>query len=110
MKQFDVWWCNLRQPADRRPVLLLTRNDAYEYLNMFVAVEITSTGLNIASEVRLGLAEGLPKECVANCDNIRMVPKASLTRQAGRLDPKRWVEVKRAIGAAFGWRELTDIE
>lgn len=29
MRQFEVWWTNLPQPAGRRPVLLLSRNDAY---------------------------------------------------------------------------------
>lgn len=109
MKQFEIWWANLREPAGRRPVLLLTRNGAYDYLNKFVVVEITSTVRDIASEVPLGKPEGLAKACVANCDNLRMVPKLSLTRKAGGLHPDRWIEVKRAVGAALGWRELTDL-
>ena len=52
----------------------------------------------------------MPKVCVANCDNLRMVPKVLLTKQAGQLAPERWIEVKRAVGAAFGWRELTDLD
>jgi len=110
MKQFDIWWADLRDPVGRRPVLLLTRNSAYNYLHKFVAVEITSTIRGIATEVHLGEQEGLPRVCVANCDNLRMVPKASLTRQAGQLHPERWVEVKRALGSALGWRELTDLD
>ena len=56
----------------------------------------------IASEVLLGEDEGFPKACVANCDNIRVVPKLSLTKRAGELAPERWVEVKRAVGPTFG--------
>jgi len=110
MKQFEIWWAELREPAGRRPVLLLSRTDAYAYLSKFVAAEITSNIRQIASEVLLGEDEGLPKPCVANCDNIRMVPKASLTKFAGELAPERWIEVKRAVGAALGWRELTDLD
>ena len=110
MKQFEIWWAELREPAGRRPVLLLSRNDAYDYLSKFVAVEITSNIRRIASEVALGEEEGLPQRCVANCDNIRMVLKSSLTKCAGELAPERWVEVKRAVGAALGWRELTDLD
>lgn len=110
MKQFEIWWADLPKPAGRRPVLLLTRNSGYSYLTKFIAAEITSTIRDIASEVRLGSNEGLPRECVANCDSLRMVPKASLIQLAGRLDPKRWIEVKRAVGAALGWRELTDLD
>jgi mRNA interferase MazF len=110
LKQFEVWWADLPEPAGRRPVLLLSRNDAYHYLSKFVAVEITSTIRQIATEVPLGEDEGLPKACVANCDSLRMVPRPSLTKQVGRLAPERWIEVKRAVGAAFGWRELTDLD
>jgi mRNA interferase MazF len=110
MKQFEIWWTDLREPAGRRPVLLLSRNDAYGYLSKFVAAEITSTIRQIASEVPLGEEEGLLKVCVANCDNLRMVPRLSLTRRAGELAPERWIEVKRAVGAALGWRELTDLD
>jgi len=110
MRQFEIWWAELREPAGRRPVLLLSRNDAYSYLNKFVAAEITSTVRHIASEVLLSEAEGLPKVCVVNCDNLRMVTRESLTRQAGVLNRERWIEVKRAVGAALGWRELTDLD
>ena len=110
MKQFEIWWADLAAPAGRRPVLLLTRNGAYEYLNKIVVVEITSMIRDIAVELRLGPAEGLPRECAANCDNLRTVPKKSLGSRAGRLAPERWIEVKRAVGAALGWRELTDLD
>ena len=110
MKQFEVWWADLPEPAGRRPVLLLSRNDAYDYLSKFIAVEITSTVRRIASEVALGEEEGLPKSCVANCDSLRMVPRTSLTKRAGKLAQAREAEVKRAMGAALGWRELTDLE
>jgi mRNA interferase MazF len=110
VKRFEVWWADLPEPAGLRPVLLLSRNDAYSYLSKFAAVEITSTIRGIASEILLSEQEGLPRVCVANCDSLRMVPRLSLTKRAGRLAPERWIEVKRAVGAALGWRELTDLE
>ena len=110
MKQYEIWWAELPPPVGRRPVLLLSRNDAYQYLNKFVVAEITTAIRHIAQEVPLGNAEGLAKDCVANCDNLRVVSKSALTARVGRLDPKRSTEVKRAVGSAFGWRELTDLE
>jgi mRNA interferase MazF len=109
LRQFEIWWADLPQPAGRRPVLLLTRNSAYEYLNKLIVAEITSTIRDIAVEVRLGPAEGLPSECVANCDKLRTVAKVSLTTRAGSLDRGRWIDAKRAVGAALGWPELTDL-
>lgn len=86
MKQFEVWWDELPEPAGWRLVR------------------------RIASEVGLGEEEGLPKFWVANCDSLRMAPRTSLTKRAGRLAQAREAEVKRAMGAALGWRELTDLE
>lgn len=66
MKQFEIWWADLPEPVGKRRVLLLSRNDAYDYLSKFIAVEVTWTVRWIASEVALGEEEGLPKPCVAN--------------------------------------------
>ena len=108
--QYEIWWAALAAPAGRRPVLLLSRDSAYAYLNKFVVVEITSTIRNIAVEVPLGRAEGMPSRCVANFDNIRTVPRAALQRRAGSVAPKRRVEIKRALGRALAWDELIDAE
>ena len=106
MKQFEIWWARLPAPAGRRPVLLLSRDDAYGYLNKFVVAEITSTIRSIPVEVRLGRREGLPAASVANLDNIRTVAKSWLESRAGALPAVRQVEVKRALGYALGWEEL----
>ena len=56
MKQYEVWWANLPAPAGRKPVMLLSRYSAYEYLNKFVVAEITSTVRGTAQEVNDGRA------------------------------------------------------
>jgi mRNA-degrading endonuclease toxin of MazEF toxin-antitoxin module len=71
-------WATLPAPAVRRSVLLLSRG------------------------------EGLPARCVANCDNIRTVPRSALTRRIGQLSPRRHAEIKRALGHALAWDELID--
>lgn len=109
MKQYEVWWASLPQPIGRRPVLLLSRDQAYSYLNKFVAVEITSTVRQIAVEVPLGRQEGLPRRCVANCDNIRTVSRSVLVKRIGQLAPGRRSELKRAVGHALAWDELIDM-
>lgn len=109
MKQYEVWWINLPTPAGPRPVLLLSRDEAYEYLNKFVVAEITTTIRHIPIEVPLGRKEGLPKACVANCDNLRTVLKPWLVRRIGVLAASRHAEVKRAVGYAFRWEELIEV-
>ena len=109
MKQYEVWWATLPQPAGRRPVLLLSRDAAYEYLNKFTAIEITTTIRHIAEEIPLGKAEGLAKPCVANCDNIRTVPRSALVKRIGQLGAARRREAKRAVGHSLGWDELISV-
>lgn len=106
MKQYEIWWADLPKPAGRRPVLLLSRDDAYEVLNKFVAAEITATIRHIPIEVPLGPGEGMPKPCVANCDNLRTISKLHLIKKISRIPQRRVHEVKRAIGYALEWEEL----
>jgi mRNA interferase MazF len=108
LKQYEIYWTSLPRPAGRRPVLLLSRDGAYSYLNKVLVVEITTTVRNIAVEVPLGRREGLPQACVANCDNLHTVKKKALTERIGFLAPARHHEVKRALGYALAWDELID--
>ncbi|MBI5083136.1 MAG: type II toxin-antitoxin system PemK/MazF family toxin [Acidobacteria bacterium] len=109
MKQFEIWWANLPAPAGRRPVLLLSRDDAYQYLSKFVVAEITTTIRSIPVEVPLGRQEGLRQRCVANFDNIRTIARPCLEIRAGALTPARHAEAKRALGYALAWDELIDV-
>lgn len=106
MKQYEIWWADLPKPAGRRPVLLLSRDDAYTVLNKFVAAEITATIRHIPIEVPLGPPEGMPKPCVVNCDNLRTISKLHLVKKISRIPQKRVHEVKRALGYALEWEEL----
>jgi mRNA interferase MazF len=89
-------------------VLLLSRNDAYEYLDKFVVAEVTTTVRAIPVEVSLGPSEGVPKRCAANCDNLRTVARSWLVKRLGVLPATRHAEVKRAVGYALGWEELIE--
>lgn len=75
MRRGEIFWADLGPPAGRRPVMILTRNAAIPVLSAVVVAPISRTIREIASEVSLGQEEGLPEECVANCDNVLTVPK-----------------------------------
>jgi len=109
VRQFEIWWANLPAPTGRRPVLLLSRNDAYEYRSKFIVVEITTTIRAIPVEVKVGRREGLPVTCVVNFDNVRTLARQWLDSRAGVLAPSRHPEVKRALGYALAWGELIDL-
>lgn len=109
MRQFEIWWASLPEPAGRRPVLLLSRNQAYSYLNKFIVAEVTTRVRGIPVEVPVGPPEGMDKPCAVNCDNIHTVSKDRLHTRIGSLAANRRVEVKRAFGYATGWLELMDL-
>jgi mRNA-degrading endonuclease toxin of MazEF toxin-antitoxin module len=71
-----------------------------------MVAEITVTVRGIPQEVLLGRQEGLRHPCVANLDNLHVVPKGCLVDLIGALSIKREHEVKRALGYALGWPEL----
>lgn len=93
----------------KRPVLLLSRDAAYRYLERVLVAEITSVVRSIPQEVRLGREEGLTRGLVANLDNVHVVPVRRLTRRVGSLGWRRIVEVKHAFGHAVHWSELTSL-
>ncbi len=109
MRQYEIWWAVLPLPAGRRPVLLLTRPRGYPYLDRILVAEVTTHVRAIPQEVALGRAEGLARACVANLDNVQAIPKAWLTGRVGALAESRRVEVKRALGYALAWTELTGL-
>jgi len=94
------------EPIGRRPVLLLSRSPAYEYLTRVIVVEIASTIRNIPVEVGVGPTEGLRHRSVANFDNVHVVAKERLVSRIGSLKPRRVGEVKRALGFALDWPQL----
>jgi len=61
---------------------------------------VTRTIRNIPTELLLGPDDGMPTECAASFDNLRVVPKAYLVDRQCAIDPRRLVEACRALRAA----------
>ena len=101
MKQFELWWAELPDPAGRRPVLLLSRNDAYAYLNKFVVAEVTTTIRGIPSEVLLEPTEDpIPRTSVVNLDAVESVSLGTLVERLGRLSDDRMRQICAALEIA----------
>ena len=75
MRRGEVWWAQLTGPAGRRPVVLLSRNEAYAIRELVTVAPVTTRVRQIPTEVPLGPAEGLPKSCVVNLDTITTIPR-----------------------------------
>ena len=85
--QCDVWWA--QSPDGRRPVLVITRNEAIPVLNRLVVAPITRTVRGIATEVALDADDGLAHPCAASFDNLRVVLKSHLVERVSALSHRR---------------------
>ncbi len=82
--QGEIWL--LETPNDkRRPVLVVSRDEAIPVLHNVVVAPVTSTIRDIPTCVPIGPDEGIDHDSVATFDNIASVPKALLTIRLGSL-------------------------
>ena len=102
MRRGEVWWADLPAPAGRRPVVLLSRNEAYSVRELVTVAPITTRVRRIPTEVPLGPAEGLPKACVVNLDTITTIPRRTLTQLVRPLSPDKLAAMERALLFALG--------
>jgi mRNA interferase MazF len=102
VRRGEIWWAELGKPAGRRPVVLLSRNEAYSVRSLVIVAPVTTRIRNIPSEVTLDAADGVPQNCVANLDTITTVPKDCLRSRVTALSAKRIEEIEAAIHFALG--------
>jgi mRNA interferase MazF len=95
----EVWWGEI-EDVGRRPFLVMSRTAAIPVLHSVLAAPVTRTIRDIPTEVRLGPGDGMPTECAANFDNLRVVAKAYLVQRQCALDPVRLVEACEALRSA----------
>lgn len=105
MKRGEIWWAELPPPAGRRPVLLLSRDEAYAVREFVTVAPVTTRRRNIPSEVSLGLDDGLPKVCVVNLDTITTIGKSRLSQRLAVLSYQRLEQVEIALRFALGLKE-----
>lgn len=102
MRRGEIWWAELPAPVGRRPVVLLSRNEAYAVRELVIVAPITSRVRRIPTEVALGRTDGLPRRCVANLDTLTTIPKRVLTQRLASLTPEKIAAVERALCFAVG--------
>ena len=105
MRRGEIWWAELVPPAGRRPVLLLSRNEAYAVRELVTVAPVTTRIRRIASEVPLGPEEGLPRACVVNLDSITTIAKGSLRDRLTILIPEKLKEIEAALHFALALEE-----
>jgi mRNA interferase MazF len=102
VKRGEVWWAELGPPAGRRPVLLLSRNEAYAVRELVMVAPLTTRIRSIPSEVALGNEDGMPHPCVVNLDTIATIAKASLRERLTTLSADKLKQVEKALHFSLG--------
>jgi mRNA interferase MazF len=83
-------------------VVLVSREEAYEVRAMVIVAPTTTTVRGYAVEVKLGRREGLPRDCVVNCDWLVTLPMRDLLEKAGSLGTAKLAQLDGALRFALG--------
>ena len=102
MRRGEIWWAEMEPPIGRRPVALLSRDDAYSVRSLVIVAPLTTRVRNIAAEVHLSVENGMPQDCVVNLDVMTTIPKDCLRSRIATLSPKKLREVEGAMRFALG--------
>ena len=103
MKRGEVRWYKFSRPDKNRPVLILTRDSALDFLGEVTVAPITSTIRDIPTEVLLTQEDGLPRDCVVNLDHIQTVSKGKIGPLITTLSPMKMSELRTALLFALGF-------
>ncbi len=96
MRRGEVRWYRFASPDKKRPVLILTRDSAIEFLGEVTVAPITRRWRDISAEVMLTHADGMPEDCVVNLDHIQTVARGKLGSLITTLSRAKMHEVRTA--------------
>ena len=101
MKRGEIWFADVGRGGDR-PVLVLTRDPVADRIDAVVVAHLTTTIRGLTSELRLGPADGLTRDCVVSFDNMHTLPRSSFRRRVATLRRSRLDEACRRLADALG--------
>ncbi len=104
MRRGEVRWYKFAQPDKRRPVLILTRNSAIEYLGDVTIAPTTTRLRDIPTQVVVTEQEGMPRDSAISLDHLQTVSQRKVGSLIMTLSSKQLVAVERALLFALGFR------
>jgi mRNA interferase MazF len=102
MRRGEIWWAEMEPPAGKRPVLLLSRDEAYAVRSLVIVAPVTTKVRSIPAEVPLTVEDGMPQSCVVNLDVITTIPKDCLRNRLTTLNHRKLKEIETAVRFALG--------
>ena len=103
MRRGEVRWYKFSRPDKRRPVVILTRGSALEFLSDVTIAPVTSTIRDIPSEVVLTPSDGIPRACAVNLDHIQTVSRSKIGGLITTLEKEKMSEIRTSLLFALGF-------
>jgi mRNA interferase MazF len=89
-------------PREHRVFVILSRQWLIETrFSTLICAPIFSNGQGLATQVSVGVNEGMKHESWVLCDGLTSVRRAELTQYVGSLSPAKLSEVDRAVAIAL---------
>ena len=98
----DIRLYRFAPPDKARPVVVLTRDSALQYLSTATVAPVTSAIRGVPSEVRLDEEDGMKAPCAVNLHNAVTVSQRRLGKRVANLAPRRMEEICRALRFSLG--------
>lgn len=102
LRRGEVRWYQFRRPDKKRPIVILTRDSALDFLGEITIAPITSTVRDIPSEVLLTTQDGMARDCAINLDHVQTVPKRKVGSLVTTLSREKLDRIKVALSFALG--------
>ncbi len=101
MERGEICWYKFKSPDKQRPIVILSRNSAINYLGEITIAPITSTIRSIPTEVVLDEKDGMKNICAVNLDHIQTVSKLHIGAFITKLSASRMLQINSAIAFAL---------
>ena len=99
---YRVFKPSARDPRRSRVFVIVSRQILIDSrFSTVICAPIYSAYDGLATQVRVGIDEGLKHESSIHCDELISIPKASLTNYVGRLSPEKVRELDEALAVAL---------
>ncbi len=67
-----------------------------------VCAAVMTEGQGLATQVPIGIEEGMKRDCWVHCDDLRSMQKSTLTQWVGTLSPAKMQNLNYALTVALG--------
>ncbi|HKX49724.1 MAG TPA: type II toxin-antitoxin system PemK/MazF family toxin [Candidatus Binatia bacterium] len=103
MKRWEVRWYVFSGLDKKRPVLILTRDSALEFLGEVTVAPITTVIRDIPSEGLLTKMDGMPRDCAVNFDHLQTVSKGKIGSLIATLSSSKMQQMRSGLLFALGF-------